>query len=603
MSQPIFKFDDAPRRQKKYKGSRKASIYLTMKDGVKIAAEMITPASAATGERFPAVLVQTRYWRAFQFRLPFRWILGDQPPMVQRIIDMATSYGFALVYTDVRGTGASTGTWKNANTEREFADCKEIMDWIVEQPWSDGNILAWGISYLGLTAEFAGIHGHPNLKGVMPMHDYWDVLADVGAPGGVPNTRFLELWSNLGRAMDRNSPRELAKKMPLALLVLQHVKPVGDGADGNMTKAAIKEHEKNVYPFSLTGVIKYRDDPIDAEGTKIDSMCMYKYKDRFERSGVPYYYWGSWLDAGTADVGITRFLNLPNRQRVVIGDWNHGAMSRANQFFPSKRKVVPPSKEQYAEWINYFDRCMAGDVPDERVIYYYTLVEERWKRTGTWPPGGHEVQTWYLSSDNRLAKTPPDGAEGEDEYRVDFNATTGKLNRWGAGLGYRIVYPNRAEQDRRLLTYTSQPLAEDVEITGNAVATIHVSSTHDDGIVIAYLEDVAENGRVTYITEGLLRLIHRKRATGDLPYKSLVHFHTYLRKDGMPMAKGEVAEVTIGMLATSVLVRRGHCIRVAIAGADKDSFARIPETGEPKIVVSRNRSHPSSIQLPVMSRK
>jgi putative CocE/NonD family hydrolase len=158
-------------------------------------------------------------------------------------------------------------------------------------------------------------------------------------------------------------------------------------------------------------------------------------------------------------------------------------------------------------------------------------------------------------------------------------------------------------QDEKLLAYTSQPLAEDMEITGNAITTIHLSSTHDDGILIAYLEDVAEDGRVTYITEGELRLIHRKPAGDELPYKSLMQFHSYLRKDGMPMVKGEIAEVKIGLLSTSTLIRKGHAIRVAIAGADKDSFARIPEAGNPKIAVSRNKNHASSIQFPIIVRK
>ncbi|MEX2715773.1 MAG: CocE/NonD family hydrolase [Candidatus Sigynarchaeota archaeon] len=603
MSQLIFKFDEIPRRKRKYKGSRKVSLYLPMKDGVKIAVDVTIPAGANAGERFPAILVQTRYWRAHQFRAPFRWILGDQPPLARNIIDTATGYGFAVVYTDVRGTGASTGNWRNANSEKEFSDCKEIMDWIVEQPWSDGNIISWGISYLGLTAELAGMHGHPGLKGVMPMHDYWDVLADVGAPGGVPNTRFLKEWSDIGKSMDQNSSKALAKEMPLIILVVNHVKPVDEDKDGSMVKAAVKEHEKNVYPFDLTRVIKYRDDPIDADGSMVASMCIYNYKEKIEKSGVPYYYWGSWLDAGTADVAITRFLNIQNKQRAVIGDWNHGASFRSNQFFPFKIKVVPPRKEQFIEWANFFDRCLTGNIPNEKAIYYYTLVEEKWKKTRTWPPDNCEMQTWYFSKDRQLVTAPPDDDSGEDEYAVDFSATTGKYNRWGSGMGYRIMYPNRAKQDKKLLTYTSQPLAQDMEITGNAIVTIHLSSTHDDGIVIAYLEDVAENGRVTYITEGLLRLIHRKLAKGDLPYKSLVQCHTYLRKDGIPMTRGEITEITFGMLATSVLVRKGHCIRIAIAGADKDSFARIPETGEPKLVISRNTSHPSSVQLPVITQR
>jgi uncharacterized protein len=604
MANYLFMFDNEPRRKKQTIGCTKKSIYIPMNDGVKIAAEVILPENLPEGTRLPALLVQTRYWRAHQFRAFFKWILGDQPPLVQHIINWAVNYGFAIVYTDVRGTGASSGMYKNANTEKEFSDCREIMDWTITQPWSDGNIITWGISYLGLTAEFAGMHGHPALKGVMPMHDYWDVLADVGAPGGVPNANFLMLWSEVGKSLDKNSIKAMSKRQPLLGLVANHVKPVDEDTDGHMVKEAMKDHEKNVYPFDLVNAIKYRDDPIDSDGSQVTAMCMYSYKDKFERSGVPYYVWSSWLDAGVADGSFARFSTMNNRQRVVIGDWTHGAMARANQFRPKEKKVVPPQDEQFADWSNYFDRCLKGDVPDEKVIYYYTLVEEKWKKTDTWPPVNCEMQPWYLSKNNELTTSPQEDSSGADEYKVDFNATTGKVNRWGAGLGYHIKYPNRAKQDKLLLTYTSQPLTDDMEITGNAVITLHVASTHEDGVVIAYLEDVSENGYVTYVTEGDLRLIHRKPAEQDeLPYKSSMQFHTFLQKDGSPMVKGENAEVKIGLLSTSVVIRKNHKLRVAIAGADKDSFARIPDEGIPVLTIARDKNHQSSIQLPVIPKK
>nr|MDO8110557.1 CocE/NonD family hydrolase [Candidatus Sigynarchaeota archaeon] len=603
MSDLIFKFNKEPRMQMKYKGSKKSSIYIPMSDGVKIAAELIFPKDIPDGKRLPTIFVQTRYWRAHQFRLLFRWILGDQTPMNQRMIDLGTSFGFAVVYIDVRGTGASFGFWKNANTSKEYSDCKEIMDWIVKQPWSDGNIISWGISYLGLTAEYAGMHDHPALKGVMPIHDYWDVLADVGAPGGIPNTRFLRLWSLLGKSLDKSSIKDLAKGSPLIIFVVNHVKPVDEDKDGMMLRQAIKDHEKNVYPFDLVSVIQYRDDPIDKDGTSLASMCVYNYMRQFEKSGVPLYFWGSWLDAGTADVGITRFLNINNRQRVVIGDWNHGAMVRTNQYFPSEKAVIPSQVDQFIEWANFFDRCLKNEIPDEKAIYYYTLVEEKWKKTTTWPPAGHEMQCWYLSKSNSLTTNPPEDATGADAYAVNFKATTGKWNRWSSGLGYRIQYPDRVKEDKKLLAYTSPPLPKDIEITGNAVITLYISSTHPDGILIAYLEDVNENGRVTYVTEGELRLIHRKLANEALPYKSLMQFHSFLRKDSMPMVKGEIAEITIGILSTSVVIRAGHKIRVAIACADKDSFARIPEEGNPVITIARDKNHPSVIKLPVIVAK
>lgn len=66
------------------------------------------------------------------------------------------------------------------------------------------------------------------------------------------------------------------------------------------------------------------------------------------------------------------------------------------------------------------------------------------------------------------------------------------------------------------------------------------------------------------------------------------------------MPIGEIVEVTFGLNPTSALIRQGHRIRVAIAGADKDTFARIPTEGTPIFQVSRSTLHPSAIQLPII---
>jgi hypothetical protein len=82
----------------------------------------------------------------------------------------------------------------------------------------------------------------------------------------------------------------------------------------------------------------------------------------------------------------------------------------------------------------------------------------------------------------------------------------------------------------------------------------------------------------------------------------LTPFHSFNRKDGLPLVPGQVAELKFGLLSTSTLVRKGHRIRVAIAGADKDTFARIPAEGTPQISVLRNAEYASSIQIPVVSK-
>ena len=70
----------------------------------------------------------------------------------------------------------------------------------------------------------------------------------------------------------------------------------------------------------------------------------------------------------------------------------------------------------------------------------------------------------------------------------------------------------------------------------------------------------------------------------------------------MPLVPGENAELRFSLLPTSVLIRKNHRIRVAIAGHDRGSFERIPATGNPTITLERNAMHASGVELPVRPR-
>jgi uncharacterized protein len=154
--------------------------------------------------------------------------------------------------------------------------------------------------------------------------------------------------------------------------------------------------------------------------------------------------------------------------------------------------------------------------------------------------------------------------------------------------------------DRRLLTYTSAPLDHDTEITGYPIVTLYVASSEADCAFFVYLEDVDEQGKVHYITEGQLRSIHRRIASEPPPYWTGMPYHSCKRADAAPLPIQETIAVTFGLQPTSVLFRRGHRIRVAIAGADHDTFDRIPAQGTPIWTIGRNLTHASSIQLPII---
>jgi predicted acyl esterase len=114
---------------------------------------------------------------------------------------------------------------------------------------------------------------------------------------------------------------------------------------------------------------------------------------------------------------------------------------------------------------------------------------------------------------------------------------------------------------------------------------------------------VAPDGLVTYITEGELRAISRKLAEGEPRYHQYGPYRTFTRADATELVPGEVAELSFDLWATSALIRAGHRIRIAIAGADDGNFARYPRDGSmPVITVERTAEHPSNIRLPMAER-
>jgi predicted acyl esterase len=113
---------------------------------------------------------------------------------------------------------------------------------------------------------------------------------------------------------------------------------------------------------------------------------------------------------------------------------------------------------------------------------------------------------------------------------------------------------------------------------------------------------VDEHGRVVYLTEGQLRALHRRTSDPEPRFTPFAPHHSFLREDGMELVPGEVAEIRFGLLPTSALVRKGHRLRIAIAGHDASTFARIPSDGAPTITVHRDRVRASHMDLPIVPR-
>ena len=133
---------------------------------------------------------------------------------------------------------------------------------------------------------------------------------------------------------------------------------------------------------------------------------------------------------------------------------------------------------------------------------------------------------------------------------------------------------------------------------GTPVATLEIAAATADPVVFVYLEDVAPEGRVSYLTEGQLRLIHRKPAlASQLPYDQGPAAHSFNRADALPVVPGEVMSVSFALFPTAALIRKGHRLRVAIAGADSGTFRRYSQGKPENFTVHYGGSRVSGVEI------
>jgi putative CocE/NonD family hydrolase len=590
--------------EKKYKGIATQSLYLEMCDKTRIAMDVLLPLDLEPGTRLPVILVMTRYWRSFELRgsdPPGRAPIAPREPLGDDLV----LRGFAMIIVDARGSGASTGVSRYPFAAEELEDYGQVVDWAVKQPWCNGNVGAVGISYEGTTAALLTATGRKSVKGVVPQQFEFDIYADIALPGGIFNAAFIETWSSGNEALDAN---KLPKWFPIHWILrwmLKGVRPVdSDRKSRHMQIKALHDHQANTNIYEAMSQVTFRDDAFGATGVTLDDFSVFTFKPAIESSGSTLFTMGSWLDAATADTVLRMFNTFSNRQIGVIGAWSHEKTTHGSPYLKPKSKPDPTRPFQWAALAQFFEHTLRDDqFPQQKTLFYYTLGAETWRRTFAFPLPNTEEQTWFFREDHHLSLEAPNDETGFDEYHVDFDTTTGLNNRWHTGLARPVIYPNRAKEDRRLLTYTSAPLAYDLEITGYPVVTLHLASSEEDGAFFVYLEDIDESGTVRYLTEGLLRGIHRKVSDKTHPYPSPMPSHTFKRADALPLPRGEFIDLKIGLLPTSAFIRRGHRIRVAIAGADKDTFVRIPAERTPTLRIARNQRLGSYICLPIVRNK
>ena len=589
---------------------RSTSSYVKMRDGVEIAVSVYLPADLKASVKLPVLMRTTRYWREPQIGRTAKILVALHLINPDDLLDRQVAYfnrrRFAVVLMDARGSGASGGRRAIEFSPAEVADMGEVAAWAAQQPWSNGRVGTFGISYEGNTAELAAVPHQPAIRALMPLYDEFDQWEQIGE-GGVLDHWFLQAWSNMISALDRDDVcgAEEAKGWNCwkDRLMTPGVRPVDADPHGEHLAELVKQHH-NMNVAEAVRTLEFRDDRVitDDGSFSLGDISPSGLRAKIEASKLPMMIWCGWLDSDTSGT-LIRYRTFTNPQVVVIGPLSHGGDFNVDPFASKHTPPAPPSEEQLKMEADFFDSVLRDDNPVtiESSIQYYTMGEGEWHTTKKWPPAGLSTERLYFGEHNALNAAAPSGQNASDSYSVDFKASTGKQARWATGLnGGDVVYRDRADEDKKLLVYTGAPLETNLEITGSPVLTVEISSSTRDGALHAYMEDVSPEGRVTYLDEGVFRVIDRKEVDPkSLAYEPLGPAHSFLRKDAEPLQPGELAEIRFSLCPTSVLLTKGHRIRIALAGADADQFDRYPAVGSSTWTVYREALRASFIELPV----
>jgi hypothetical protein len=564
----------------------RSSRYLTMRDGVRLAIDIVRPAKNGQVETKPLPVFWTheRYRRAFVHE--GKVISEAASELLQPLIKR----GYVSAAVDVRGSGASFGTYRGLFTKEETQDAYEITEWLASQPWCDGKVGMWGGSYLGITQLMAASTKPPHLKAIFPIVALFD-LYGVVYHGGIFLDDFTRTWTELTVKLDT----ELAAA------------PVDEDKDGSMLKAAIEEHKSSRPTSAVVSPLQFRDSRDPGTGA-------YPYREwqpagfikEINESGVPMYLWCGWFDSFLKD-GFLMAANFMAPKKIVTGAWSHSPRDKKIAEEEFTRAAV-----EQVRWFDYWLKGIDNGIMKEPPIRYQIMKAangSEWKTAARWPIPEEKDTRYYFregpsgsvksANDGLLGVAPTKGAAGQDEYKVDYTTTTGQTTRWDNAVGGGFGYPDMTPNDQKGLTYTTPPLAHSIELTGHPVAHLWVSTTAKDGDFFVYLEEVDAQRVSHYLTEGELRASHR--ALHKPPYNNLgLPYHRSFAQDVKELVPGKPVELVFDLLPTSNMFEAGHRIRITVTCADKDNAATPQLSRLPTITILRDSAHASYVVLPVV---
>ena len=292
--------------------------------------------------------------------------------------------------------------------------------------------------------------------------------------------------------------------------------PVDGDEDEILLKAAIEEHQSSRPLVDIFDALKFRNSRDEFTG----AHPYYEWQPagfihEINSFGVPMYLFCGWFDSFTKD-GFLMYRNFKSPRKITMGGWSHSPRGRAAVQGSIRLLAV-----EQLRWFDYWLKGIDNGIMEEDPIAYHVMKtpkDHEWRTAQQWPLPEEVPVKYYFhegpsgsvnsTNDGMLIPEVPEEASGMDEYTVDYTTTSGPATRWDNAVGGGFKYPDMTLNSEKGLTYTTDPLIEDVEVTGHPVIRLWVSSSATDGDFFIYLEEVDAVGISHYVTEGTVR-IHR----------------------------------------------------------------------------------------------
>jgi putative CocE/NonD family hydrolase len=464
--------------------------------------------------------------------------------------------GYAFCRVDVRGTGSSGGVALDEYTEAETLDGYDAVEWLAGQPWCNGRVAMWGISYGGFTAIQVAALGPPHLAAIVPFHATDDrYLDDIHYRGGCLTVSELSQYAVSQVAMNAMPP------------------------DPDFHGPGWREAWHARLAATPIWLFAWMRQQVDGPYWRRGSLA-----PDYDRLTVPTFIVGGWSDE-YVDPVFRLAANVTRAPvRALVGNWVHGWPDSA---FPG------PNLDHLHEVVRFLDRHLKGHDAGWDAEPAITWFERewappepfpsawpgRWRATSRFPHPETDERTWALGPTGTLGAGARTAGVDPLLHRPTVG-TTAALS-WGAGWPPNGLGRDQRPDEARSLTYTTAPLETAISILGTPRAELQVSATMPVATLVCRLMDVAPDGTPQQVSAGILNLSHRES-----------------HSDPAPLEPGEVVAVSIGLRSAGYRFAAGHRIRLVVSTAYWPVIWPSPLAG--MIHVHHGPAAPSRLVLPTV---